>query len=208
MATTPILIHDLPPGRTLTVDVYAAGSDTKSVTARALTAQTNRTSVYGCDITEALAGHYVCYVKNGGVVVAVRHCATLADDTNEYDFLPYSDAATVYGGINTVAGTITTLDTLDTAQDVEHDATQLAIANTLTTSDLTDIADAILTRDWTAVTGEAERSALNALRFLRNKWTVSGGTLSVKKEDDSTEAWNAVVSVNSTGVPIDGIDPT
>ena len=78
----------------------------------------------------------------------------------------------------------------------------------LISDSLTDMADAILTRDWTAVTGEAERSALNALRFLRNKWTVSGGTLSVKEEDDSTEAWNVVVSVNSTGVPIDGIDPT
>lgn len=34
----------------------------------------------------------------------------------------------VLGGINTTAGVITTLDALDTAQDVEHDATQAAIS--------------------------------------------------------------------------------
>jgi hypothetical protein len=72
-------------------------------------------------------------------------------------------------------------------------------------------ADALLKRDWTAVTGEATRSVLNALRFLRNKWTVTGspptGTLSVKKEDDSTEAWNGATTIAATG-QITQIDPT
>jgi hypothetical protein len=69
-------------------------------------------------------------------------------------------------------------------------------------------ADALLKRDWTSVTGEAARSVLNALRAIRNKWTVSAGTWSVKKEDDTTEAWNASVSGDAAAEPIVGSDPS
>src|SRR6266849_4014368 len=44
-------------------------------------------------------------------------------------------------------------------------------------------ADALLKRDMSAVTGESARSPLNALRWLRNKWTIVTGTLTVYKED-------------------------
>lgn len=70
-----------------------------------------------------------------------------------------------------------------------------------------DVADALLTRDWTAVTGEATRSMLNALRFLRNKWTLTTTTLSVKKEDDTTEAWGGTVTTDAAADPITGSDP-
>ncbi len=69
------------------------------------------------------------------------------------------------------------------------------------------IADAILKRDWTAVTGEAARSVLNALRFLRNKWSVSGSTLTVTKENDSTAAWTATVTTDAAADPVTGSDP-
>lgn len=72
----------------------------------------------------------------------------------------------------------------------------------------TENADELLKRDWTSVTGEAARSVLNALRFLRNKWTISAGTLSVKEEDDTTEAWNAAVTDDATADPVTGVDPT
>jgi len=70
------------------------------------------------------------------------------------------------------------------------------------------VADAILKRDWTSVTGESARSMLNALRILRNKWTIAGTTLSVKKEDDTTEAWNAALTQDDTAMPITASDPT
>ncbi len=68
-------------------------------------------------------------------------------------------------------------------------------------------ADALLKRDWTAVTGEAARSVLNALRFLRNKWSVSGATLTVTKEDDSTSAWTGTVTTDAAAEPVIGNDP-
>lgn len=68
-------------------------------------------------------------------------------------------------------------------------------------------ADALLKRDWTAVTGEAARSVLNALRFLRNKWSISGGTLTVTEEDDTTTAWTGTVTT-AAGNPTTQIDPS
>ncbi len=72
---------------------------------------------------------------------------------------------------------------------------------------LNDLADALFKRDMSAVTGEAARSMLNALRLLRNKSSVAAGTLTVTKEDDSTSAWTATVTTNATAEPIIGIDP-
>lgn len=71
----------------------------------------------------------------------------------------------------------------------------------------TQNADALLKRDMSAVTGESARSPLNALRFLRNKWSVSAGTLTVTKEDDATSAWTASISTDAAAVPIIGSDP-
>jgi hypothetical protein len=73
--------------------------------------------------------------------------------------------------------------------------------------DVNAVADAILKRDFTAVTSEASRSMLNALRLLRNKWDVASGTLTVKKEDDSTTAWTATITSNPSAEPIIGSDP-
>lgn len=67
-------------------------------------------------------------------------------------------------------------------------------------------ADALLKRDWTAVTGEASRSVLNALRFLRNKWTIATGTLTVTKENDTTAAWTGTVTT-APNDPVNSIDP-
>jgi hypothetical protein len=79
-------------------------------------------------------------------------------------------------------------------------------AMTLTAGERTSTADAILKRDFSAVTGEASRSLLNAARFLRNKWTNTSNTLTVKKEDDSTTAWTATTT-SAAGDPVNGVDP-
>ena len=73
---------------------------------------------------------------------------------------------------------------------------------------LDDIADAILKRDWGLITGEAARSLLNAARFLRNKWDVTAGVLTVTKEDDATTAWTGVTTGTAGADPITAVDPT
>ena len=77
--------------------------------------------------------------------------------------------------------------------------TQLA---TLPTA--TENADELLTRDWSSVATPASRSVLNALRQLRNKWTISGTTLTVYEEDGSTTAFTATLTTAASGDIITG----
>ena len=96
------------------------------------------------------------------------------------------------------SGRATKLDNLDEA---------VSAAKTLTAAERNSVADALLKRDWTAVTGEAARSVLNALRFLRNKWSLSGTTLTVKKEDDTANAWTSIVVTDASADPVTESDP-
>lgn len=65
-------------------------------------------------------------------------------------------------------------------------------------------ADALLTRDWTSVSAPASRSVLNALRFLRNKFstTATPGSVTVFKEDDTTVAFTKTVTTDPAAAPI------
>jgi|GEM_PF-1329165 len=74
----------------------------------------------------------------------------------------------------------------------------------LVAADLNAIADAILKRDWTLLSGEAVYSLLNAARMLRNVWTTTGGTLTVRKEDGTTSAWSRTLATDPTAQPIVG----
>jgi hypothetical protein len=60
-----------------------------------------------------------------------------------------------------------------------------------------DIADAILKRDWTAVSGEADYSVLQALRQVRNNWTIIAGVLTVYEEDGTTVAFTKTLTTVS-----------
>ncbi len=68
-----------------------------------------------------------------------------------------------------------------------------------------ELADRLLFRN---IAGGADgtRTVQDALRALRNKVTIAGGTMTVKKEDDSTTAWTGAVTTAS-GDPISEIDP-
>jgi len=65
----------------------------------------------------------------------------------------------------------------------------------------------LLKKDFTGITGEAARSVLNALRLLVNKRVVSGGTLTVFKEDDAATAWTGSVGTTAGADPVTEIDP-
>lgn len=79
----------------------------------------------------------------------------------------------------------------------------------LTAGERTSVADALLDRDMStgADSGSASvRTVRQALRFLRNKWAIAAGTLTVKKEDDSTTSWTAAVTTTA-GDPVSTVDP-
>lgn len=68
-------------------------------------------------------------------------------------------------------------------------------------------ADALLNRDMSAVSDTNARSPLNAFRFIRNKWSIAGSTLTVTKEDDTTSAWTSAVATTAGADPVTGNDP-
>lgn len=70
----------------------------------------------------------------------------------------------------------------------------------------TAIADAVLDRNMATGTDSGGRTVRNALRFLRNKWSISGTTLTVTKEDDSTSAWTTELATAASD-PVTGSDP-
>lgn len=71
-----------------------------------------------------------------------------------------------------------------------------------------DIADAILNRDMALVSDTNARTLLNGARFLRNKWAVIAGVLTVYEEDDVTVAWTADLTTTVGATAITGSDPT
>lgn len=79
----------------------------------------------------------------------------------------------------------------------------------LTSGERNSVADALLDRDMSTGTDSGSttvRTPRQALRFLRNLWSISGGTLTVKKEDDSTTSWTGAVT-QTAGNPVSSIDP-
>jgi hypothetical protein len=75
---------------------------------------------------------------------------------------------------------------------------------------LSSIADGLLNRDMSLGVDSGStsvRTPRQALRFLRNKFTVSSGTLTVYAEDDSTTSWTGSVTSSSAALPITGNDP-
>lgn len=121
-------------------------------------------------------------------------------------------AAGANGGLPTVNAS-NQVDISQTAADRVWSSTTRTLSAfahlvSLASAEFNTIADAVLKRDMSAVTGAAARSPLNALRFLRNRWSVSGGTLTVRAEDDSTTAWTASVTESGSANPITGVDPT
>lgn len=72
-----------------------------------------------------------------------------------------------------------------------------------------EVADTLLDRNMATGTDSGSptvRTVRQALRMLRNKGSISAGTLTVTKEDDTTASWTAAVTTTA-GDPISSIDP-
>lgn len=161
-------------------------------------------------------------VDNINATISSRASQTSVDTIDDYidtevaaikaktDNLPSdpADASDIAGAFTTVN---TKLDTIDDYIDTEVAAikakTDLIPAAPAAVSDIptaTQNADALLKRDMSAVTGEASRSPLNALRFIRNKFstTVTPGSVTVYKEDDVTEAYTKSLTTDPAAEPI------
>ena len=193
-------------------DVTLSGHLTSGTTGAALNAAGSAGDPWGT----ALPGAYGA--GSAGYLIGSYVNASIAAVKAKTDNLPSdpADASDISAAFSTVNATLATIDgRLDTEIPAIKAKTDLIPASpaatgdamTLTAGERNSIADALLKRDWTAVTGEAARSLLNALRFLRNKWTNSAGTLTVMKEDDATTAWTATTTTAASD-PVSSVDPS
>lgn len=110
----------------------------------------------------------------------------------------------------TLATGITYIDTEVAAIKAKTDnlpASPAAVgsAMTLTSGERDSVADALLARN---VSGGSStgRTVKQALHILRNKTSISAGTLTVTDTDDTTSSWTAAVTTTA-GNPISAIDP-
>lgn len=101
-----------------------------------------------------------------------------------------------------IAGTLNTLDDLNSDLSAVHGAGSWESGGTPPTP--TEIADAVLTRDWTLAGVPAAYSLLNANRALRNCWSTTGGNYTVFEEDGTTPAWSRPYSTDPTAEPVTG----
>lgn len=84
------------------------------------------------------------------------------------------------------------------------------IGGTLTSSERNAIADALLNRDIAVARGltASSRTVVEALDALRNKWSISGSTITYCKPDDSTTSWTSALGATAGADPVTSSDPT
>lgn len=99
------------------------------------------------------------------------------------------------GGTTTLTGAVTATNGSNAISGVSLTAAAYEAA-----------ADALLGRN-VAGGSSTGRLVKEALYFLRNKWTVSAGTLTVYQTDDTTSSWTAVVAGTAGADPVTSTDP-
>ena len=169
----------------------------------------------GSVVTTGTPAIYV--TKDGGTQAAIAGSAT-HEGNGQWSFNLTADEmnADVVGLLITETGSIAQNHTIKTdtsvISDVKTDTAAILLDTgtdgvVISAATANQIADALLNRDMSAVSDTTARSPLNALRFLRNKYSVSGTTLTVTKEDDTTSAWTSTLTVDANADPVTGSDP-
>lgn len=188
-----------------TVSAWATNPDVTStfaiIAADAIVGATAPTAVQVADEVQTRTIAAVTVV-NGLAANVITAAATAADFTTE-----------IQAGLATAAALTVIDDFLDTEVAAIKAKTDLIPAAPAAVGDIPTAiqnADTLLDRNMATGTDSGSptvRTVRQALRFLRNKWSISAGTLTVTKEDDATASFTATVTTDAAAVPIIGNDP-
>lgn len=159
---------------------------------------------------ELISGHAVSGSFGAAVATDQASLSTLLSRLSNtragnLDYLDAAITSTASGsGQSAIASTLSTVSTNVSAIGVIVSSTGAV----LTQAERNSIANTVLGFNLAGVTGAASRSLLNAIRFLRNKWSISGTTLTVTAEDDATTAWTATIARETDAVnSVKTVDP-
>jgi hypothetical protein len=113
--------------------------------------------------------------------------------------------ASVTAGVTVTTNNDKTGYALTAAYDLAKTASQAGDAMALTAGERNSTADALLARN---VSGgsSAGRTVKQALHFLRNKFVIAGGTMTVYDTDDTTSSWTSAITTTA-GDPVSTSDP-
>lgn len=161
-------------------DEVLSGHLTAGSTGEAL----NASGSAGDPWTTALPGAYSA--GQAGYILGTNLNATVSSRLASASYTAPLDAAGTRSAVGLASANL----------DTQLDALPTAVEN----------ADALLGRN---VSGGSStgRTVKQALHFLRNKWAVSGGTLTVYDTDDTTSSWTATVTGTAGADPVTGSDP-
>ena len=168
------------------------------------------TQVVNGILDEALAGHSTAGTVGKALSDIDTNSSatqTLAAGASGFAAIK-ADTAAIVIDTNELQTDLTNGGRLDLILDAILDDTG-ASGVVLTAAERNAIADAILDRDMSTGTDSGSatvRTVRQALRANRNKVSISGGIMTVTKEDDTTASWTATVTTTA-GDPISAIDP-
>jgi hypothetical protein len=178
-----------PAGASVSADVAAVKVDTAAV------------KVKTDFLPSATAG------AAGGVFIAGANAATTVNITGNLTGNVTGSVGSVTGAVGSVTGAVGSVTgAVGSVSSGGIDATAI------TTAGYNAIADGVLDRNMATGTDSGTDSTVTrtprqAMRLLRNKAVIAAGTLTVRKEDDSTASWTAAISTTA-GNPISTVDPT
>lgn len=202
------LLSRLTSTRAGNLDFLDAAITTRSTYAGADTPGTT-TLLSRVDVNVSTRSIYSGADTAGTTTLLSRLTAPRASALDNLD-APISSRST-YSGADT-PGTTTLLSRLTAPRAANLDNLDVAVSTrasgtvSLDAAGREAIADAVLLRSL-ATGANGGRTVRDALRFLRNRWGVAAGTLTVYAEDDATAAWTAPVTASPGADPITGIDP-
>lgn len=187
LPAAPAATGDIPTAATIADAVWdeaTSGHSTAGTTGKALTDAAASGDPWGTALPGAYSAGTAGHIIGNRIDVALSTLATAAALQTVDDFLDTEIAAIKAKTDNLPAAPAATGDIPTADQN----------------------ADALLARN-IAGGSSSGRTVTQALCFLRNKWTVAAGTLTVYGTDDSTTSWTATVSTDASALPVTGNDP-
>lgn len=180
-------------GKGVQIDTYNASGNVSISGTTTLTGAVSLGSTLAVTGTTTLTGA-VSLGSTLGVTGNITLSGTLGVGATTLSSLTVTNAFAV-GGATTLTGAVTATNGSNAISGVSLTAAAYEAA-----------ADALLGRN-VAGGSSTGRLVKEALYFLRNKWTVSAGTLTVYQTDDTTSSWTATVAGTAGADPITSTDP-
>lgn len=168
---------------------------------------TNMPGIYRFDIPDAAFA-----TGADKVVVMLKGATNMAPVTLEYQLVDYNPENSTTLGLSALNEPIDANVVAMAAGVVNAAAvaTGAIDADAIATDAINEIADGLLDRNMATGTDSGSatvRTVRQALRFLRNKWSITTGTLTVTKEDDTTASWVSTLTSDAAANPVTASDP-